>query len=549
MNTKDFSGVARVIAEPTYDLRVEASTGFNVILKGSDTFNTLLVNDDHTVTVNGPLQQNGLATFDLVPQCSIAPTGPSDLTNKAYVDSVAGGSSNLSEVLTNGNDADGQSMINLNTIRGTAIPSPGEQDLTVMAGTGDLVLGTRPFGSNVSAMTIDNSTSVATFSQVPVCATQPSSDTQLANKQYVDSVAGGGGIITTGATAVITGTGNTLETFVYEGVQYTTANFITGGTFRFTNFGTLDPNPTIDFLIASGGGGGGGPISGNVPAGGGGGAGGLGICYDYPIRVNTTSQLTITVGGGGNAGTSNVSGSNGGNSSLVFPVNYAIHSNSATFSTVGGAGGTNSVIRSITLQSSGFQISPTNLQSTAGLQFFPGGSFGGLGGNFTAGQAPLISTTTYINIPQQFSGLYGETFSVSCNNGGGFNGTQTGGGGGGGGAMSRGQGGNPITFGTGGSGKLVKDFLPNPTFFCAGGGGGRRNETANIAPPGVFGNVTGGGIGAWFGSNSSIRNNATNPLANSGSGGGGGSQWSTDNNAVANPSSGAGGRVLIRFRS
>jgi hypothetical protein len=70
----------------------------------------------------------GLKTFNTLPQSSVAPLVNDDLTNKLYVDTVAGGGSqNLDQVLGVGNDAGGQDIVNLNnidltTINGSAYP-------------------------------------------------------------------------------------------------------------------------------------------------------------------------------------------------------------------------------------------------------------------------------------------------------------------------------------------------------------------------------------------------------------------------------------------
>jgi hypothetical protein len=71
---------------------------------------------------------NGLKIFNILPQSSVAPLVNDDLTNKLYVDTVAGGGSqNLDQVLGVGNDGGGQDIVNLNnidlvTINGSAYP-------------------------------------------------------------------------------------------------------------------------------------------------------------------------------------------------------------------------------------------------------------------------------------------------------------------------------------------------------------------------------------------------------------------------------------------
>jgi hypothetical protein len=61
---------------------------------------------------------NGLKTFTTLPQSSVVPLVNDDLTNKLYVDTVAGGggSQNIQQVLTTGNDAGALDIINVNNI-------------------------------------------------------------------------------------------------------------------------------------------------------------------------------------------------------------------------------------------------------------------------------------------------------------------------------------------------------------------------------------------------------------------------------------------------
>jgi hypothetical protein len=60
---------------------------------------------------------NGLKTFTTLPQSAVVPLVNDDLTNKLYVDTVAGGGSqNIQQVLTTGNDAGALDIINVNNI-------------------------------------------------------------------------------------------------------------------------------------------------------------------------------------------------------------------------------------------------------------------------------------------------------------------------------------------------------------------------------------------------------------------------------------------------
>jgi hypothetical protein len=116
------------------------------------------------------------------------------MANKAYVDAQIGGSvGTLSQVLTQGNDAGGNNINNLNRIVGTTLPGVAALPLGIYSGTGDLVLGT---SSILDAITVENTSGIATFNAVPVCATQPTDPDQLANKAYVDAQGGGGGGLT-----------------------------------------------------------------------------------------------------------------------------------------------------------------------------------------------------------------------------------------------------------------------------------------------------------------------------------------------------------------
>ena len=218
----------------------------------------------------------------------------------------------------------------------------------------------------------------------------------------------------------------------------------------------------VEVLCVAGGGGGGrsnvGP-SGSPFGGGGGGAGGL--LYNSAFSVNSSSNISVTVGSGGSGGASNnTRGSSGNNSTF------------SSLTSIGGGGG----------GASGGQ--------TAGLS---GGSGGGAA-------YPATSSA---------SGTSGQGFSGGANNG--SNGAGAGGGGAGGP-------GGPNRFASFNSGGLGGDGLSysisgNSQFYSGGGGGGAYYAQADA--------IVGSG-GSGIGGNGSIQNgSALSAIPNTGSGGGG----------------------------
>jgi hypothetical protein len=480
------------------------------------------------------------------PECSVAPTFPDQMANKAYVDSVAGGTGSvgtLSQVLTAGNDAGANSITNLLSVVGTQLPGVAALPLSIYSGTGDLVLGT---ATNQNAITVENTSGIATFNAVPVCATQPTSNNQLANKAYVDAQSGGGGgIPRTGATCSVQGTGATIyENVFMNGEYWTVADFTQGGAFFQTSWGTTTDYKYDIIYVSGGGGGGGGGSATSGTAGGGGGAGSVVRVYDFPVQGNTGQGLTIAIGAGGTAGnnTTPTAGGLGGSTSIIFPSSIHLSNTQQTYTAPGGgAGGAASTAGSGgTSSGNTFQFSTFGNASSTTPAAVGMASGGGGGNGPTSSGASAIAP-----LPGYVKGWYGELRLHGCSTGqnGIANGNSTNTAGGGGGASSAGStSGNGATNGFGGSGVVI-NWNGTKIPFGTGGSAGRGTMTPapnfNSAPS--VGPVFQGSKGAWL--NAGVWENATTPLANSGSGGGGGVS------GLGLAAAGAAGRVMIRFRS
>jgi hypothetical protein len=128
---------------------------------------------------------NGLKIFNVLPQSSVVPLVNDDLTNKLYVDTVAGGTQNLDQVLGVGNDAGGQDIVNLNnidltTINGSAYPPTTIDCIDTVAPT--VMYPVMTNGLGVQPIEIMNSNP---FTIIP-----STGQVQVTNTMYVEGVGG-----------------------------------------------------------------------------------------------------------------------------------------------------------------------------------------------------------------------------------------------------------------------------------------------------------------------------------------------------------------------
>lgn len=158
---------------------------------------------------------NGAMNFpNAVPNCAMAPTDTGDLTNKAYVDAAVSGATGF--LKTTGGEMTGAitlpSGVNGLTIKGTGYNLlGGSGGVAFRNGTTNIVnhsgaeivnyvpmttpatgVGVR-FGSGGPNLSKSPTGAIASSAQITVAAA-PVAPTELANKAYVDSVAGGGGV-------------------------------------------------------------------------------------------------------------------------------------------------------------------------------------------------------------------------------------------------------------------------------------------------------------------------------------------------------------------
>jgi hypothetical protein len=311
-----------------------------------------------------------------------------------------------------------------------------------------------------------------------------------------------------------------------------------------SDWGTLASQPMFDFILVGGGGAGGNGGSSSGQAGGGGGAGGLAIVRNLPVINNTTAFITITVGAGGtvnatygNQGTAQ----NGTPSSIAFPVLYYPTTASKSFvANGGGAGGAGGQAGFSPTAVSGWSYI-VSAGTNAGTSVILGcGGGGGCGATSTGG----TPAGTYLQFP--VNGEFGQIQSLSGNagNNGANSSTTTSAGGGGGSRYFGTLGSTTVGQGSQGGSGFVCEWIPSTAIALAVGGGGGRPSAVPGDSGNLFGYATGqnGARGAYYGPGSVVVP-ATSPVANTGSGGGGGIF------NITTATAGASGRVIIRFRS
>ena len=480
---------------------------------------------------------NSKAFFLNPPECNIAPTFPDQFTNKAYVDSVAGGGTGsvgtLSQVLTAGNDAGANSITNLLSVVGTQLPGVAALPLSIYSGTGDLVLGT---ATNQNAITVENTSGIATFNALPLCSVSPTADSQLVNKAYVNYLISA--LARTGADCIVNGVDNTVYRNVWmDGAYWNVADFVNGGAFFMTTWGT-ETNPRFDILLVGGGGAGGGGASGVTQAGGGG-AGAVVILKDVLVRAEYVQGISVSIGAGGIAG-SGTSGGSGGDTSIIMPSSIDINQTSTTYLVGGGGGGGAGITTVPPGRPNGAAAYTNPLMNTTGIQIAGGCGGGGASSTGTTGGALAGS------VINAFTKIYRGFFANATSTAGGNGDATNGGGGGGGASFVGGAATNSLGAalgGVGGSG-IVLNWTGTQFAFGVGGSGGRAqvlgpytSQLSGIAP-----NMNGARGAHW---NGSAWVAATSPIQNTGSGGGG----AVNQTGVRDGTNGAKGRVMIRFRS
>lgn len=408
--------------------------------------------------------------------------------------SSAGGSQNLTQVLTTGNNGGALNMTNLGSVTATSFVGTASSATNVIT-TQDDTAGTYliPFQKTIgnNPLFVDNNLGPLTYN--------PSAATLNTGSLVCDATTGSVSV-TNGTQASGTLTGSSFTTtgggYTYHVIKTTSSIVISGSLSNVE-------------IISIGGGGGGGVVSTEIGGAGGGGAGAL--VYSGVIPFLTTQTTTATIGAGGIAGVATTGvGGTGGTTTF-----------GGLYSALGGGGG------------GGFS-------TTTGAAVAPtASSIGNGGGGSGAGTGGGSGTTT---------GAVGG--SGSFNGGNGF---IFGGGGGGGGAGAVGGTTTSSSAAAGGSGSnTYSSWLSvigaynsigaldaatktaiSGGFIAGGGGSGSRLTTAPVGA----GGAGGGGTGGWFNNGGS----PTEGVVNTGGGGGGGGTSSTNGRA------GGTGLMIIRF--
>ncbi len=173
--------------------------------------------DGANVKLTGNQTVGGIKTFTSLPESSVVPTTANQLVNKNYVDTIpAPATPTLTQVLTAGNSA-GTSQINMNNNKIIGLDTPTLATDAVTKGYTDGL-----DAQNVKLTGDQTIAGIKAFSSIPECIPMPTKNDQLANKQYVDSVAG-----TPTLSQVLTA-GNTASTDInMNGFDISSVNDIT----------------------------------------------------------------------------------------------------------------------------------------------------------------------------------------------------------------------------------------------------------------------------------------------------------------------------------
>ena len=235
------------------------------------------------------------------------------------------------------------------------------------------------------------------------------------------------------------------------------------------------------------------------------------------------SMLGAAAGAAG--GGTNNGGAAGGGGGDVKEVSFVPTVRSYAL-TVGSGGLTQGV-------ESGLNGGNTTFETESGTETLLGGGGGGSGNNTVEGDG--VSGGSGGGMGFNRAGVTGLAIGLGHNGGS----TNSDGGGGGGGMGSVGQNCTSAIGGNGGTGLASSISGTLKYYGCGGGGGSFLNAT-----PGLGGNSTGGNGGYVSGG---VLQNPTNPIANSGSGGGGSANDASV--TVKTGTNGADGCVVVRYLS
>lgn len=309
------------------------------------------ISTNKTNLLSGTNNWVGNNTFTILPTSSTIPLSDNDFSNKAYTDNK---SNSIKTTMLSGSNAwTGANTFNASIPTSTLTPTLSNQFVTKTYTDNSITLGTNTLLNSSNTWTLTN-----TFNNVPVCATNAVTSTQLVNKQLMD------------ASDLTTKTNTKNELYASNNTWLAENTFtnlplclsypvldnhltnkdyvdskIYSQSFIYTqpvqNMSVAIPYwcNQIDITCQGAGGGAGGsgysPLSNSVEttisiSGGGGGAGGLSKTTIY--KSYNVNELIITVGTGGIGKTLNSNGTDGTSTNVE-------HNNFSVCRADGGKGG------------------------------------------------------------------------------------------------------------------------------------------------------------------------------------------------------------------
>lgn len=141
------------------------------------------------VTLNTQQELTALKTFKVLPQSEAVPADDKDLVNKKYVDEKAGG----------GGGGAPANMVTTDTAQNiTEVKTFDKLPKSSVEPTDDTELVNKKYVDDASKKVVtladaQTITGVKTFNALPQSSVEPAADTDLVNKKYVDAKVGGGG--------------------------------------------------------------------------------------------------------------------------------------------------------------------------------------------------------------------------------------------------------------------------------------------------------------------------------------------------------------------
>lgn len=175
----DNEGAISTINDNIGDLNDLTTTAKTSVVNAINEIDNSLKNNNF-VTLDTNQTITGLKTFDKLPQSSVTPANDTDLVNKSYVDTQIADidTTNLAKLDSN-NQFTGENTFDI-IPKSNGTPA-NDTDLATKKYIDDVA------DNKVSKTGPETIEGVKTFASIPLCSHQPTGNTQLANKAYVDS--------------------------------------------------------------------------------------------------------------------------------------------------------------------------------------------------------------------------------------------------------------------------------------------------------------------------------------------------------------------------